>query len=87
MPADIAETLEADLVVVSAGNGRLVAATTAPRNAARRSSMLEGGQHRRRTRRLSARSTPLLEPDHVEGVPTLLNHANQTQAGDANILL
>ena len=28
-----------------------------------------------------------LEPDHVEDVPTLLNHANQTQAGDANMLL
>lgn len=34
MPADIAETLEADLVVVGAGNGGLVAATTAAQNGA-----------------------------------------------------
>ena len=35
MPADIAETLEADLVVVGAGNGGLVAATTAAQNGAK----------------------------------------------------
>ena len=28
-----------------------------------------------------------LAPDHQEDVPTLLNHANQTQAGDANMLM
>ena len=35
MPADVAETVDADIVVIGAGNGGLVAATTAAQNGAR----------------------------------------------------
>ena len=86
MPTDIAETLEADLVVIGAGNGGLVAATTAAQEGAKVIVLEKGGDIAAAREAIGALNSAL-EPDHREDVPTLLNHANQTQAGDANMLM
>ncbi len=86
MPTDIAETLEADLVVVGAGNGGLVAATTAAQNGAKVIVLEKIGNIAMAREAIGALNSKL-EPDHMEDVPTLMNHANMTQSGDANMLM
>lgn len=83
---DIAETLEADLVIIGAGNGGLVAATTAAQEGAK-VIVLEKSADIAPAREAIGALNSNLEPDHKEDVPTLLNHANQTQSGDANMLM
>ncbi|MEG1907087.1 MAG: FAD-dependent oxidoreductase [Gordonibacter sp.] len=83
---DIAETIEVDLVVVGAGNGGLPAATTAAQNGAKVIVLEKGGNIAAAREAIGALNSKL-EPDHQEDVPALLNHANMTQSGDANMVL
>ena len=86
MPEKIDETVDVDIVVVGAGNGGLPAATTAAQEGAKVLVFEKGGAIAAAREAIGALNSNLA-PDHHEDVPTLLNHANMTQSGDANILL
>ncbi|EJZ83303.1 FAD-dependent oxidoreductase [Slackia piriformis] len=86
MPEKIDETVDVDIVVVGAGNGGLPAATTAAQEGAKILVFEKGGAIAAAREAIGALNSNLA-PDHHEDVPTLLNHANMTQSGDANILL
>lgn len=86
MPTEFVETVDADIVVVGAGNGGLVAATTAAQNGAKVIVLEKAGAIAAAREAIGALNSKLA-PDHQEDVPTLLNHANTTQAGDANMLM
>ncbi len=83
---DIAETVDVDLVVIGAGNGGLVAATTAAQNGAKVLVFEKGGAIAAAREAIGALNSKLA-PDHVEDVPTLMNHANSVESGDANMLM
>lgn len=83
---EVAETREADIVIVGAGNGGLVAATTAAQNGAKVIVLEKGGDIAAAREAIGALNSSL-EPDHREDVPTLMNHANMTQSGDTNMLM
>ncbi len=83
MPS-ISETVEADIIVVGGGNGGIVAATTAAQNGAKTIVLEKAGQVAMAREAIGALNA---EPDHQEDVPTLLNHANQVESGDANMLM
>ena len=86
MPASIAETLEADLVVIGAGNGGLVAATTAAQNGAKVIVLEKGGDIAMAREAIGALNSPLA-PDHYEDPVKLMNHANSVNSGDVNMPL
>ncbi len=86
MPTDIAETLEADIVVVGAGNGGVVAAATAAQNGAKVIVLEKAGEVMAAREAVGAINSKL-EPDHPVDVPELLNYAADVQSGDANMLL
>lgn len=81
MPTDISEVIDADIVVVGAGNGGLVAATTAAQEGAN-VVVLERSSTFASAREAIGALNSDLEPDHYEDVPTLINYAAKTQAGD-----
>ena len=80
----ISETVEADIVVVGAGNGGIVAATTAAQEGAKVIVLEKAGQVASAREAIGALNA---EADHQEDVPTLLNHANSVESGDANMLM
>ncbi|MEY8561959.1 FAD-dependent oxidoreductase [Eggerthellaceae bacterium 3-80] len=86
MPANIDETVDVDVVVIGAGNGGLVAATTAAQNGAKVLVLEKAGEIAAAREAIGALNSNL-EPDHKEDVPTLINHAAQTQSGDVNMVL
>lgn len=86
MPTDISETIDADIVVIGAGNGGLVAATTAAQEGAN-VVVLEKNTEIAMAREAIGALNSELEPDHQEDVPTLINYAAKTQAGDINASL
>lgn len=86
MPTEFAETVDADIVVVGAGNGGLVAATKAAQNGAKVIVLEKTGGIANARGDIGALNCKL-NPDHTEDVPTLLNYAAQTQSGDADMLL
>ena len=86
MPTEFVETVDADIVVIGAGNGGLVAATTAAQNGAKVIVLEKAGAIAAAREAIGALNAPS-EPDHHEDVPTLLNHVSTTQSGDVNLLL
>lgn len=83
MPTEFAETVDCDLVVVGAGNGGMVAATTAAQNGAKVIVLEKNGAIASAREAIGALNSNL-EPDHKEDVPTLINHAALVNAGDIN---
>lgn len=81
---EITETVEADLVVVGAGNGGIVAAATAAQNGASVIVLEKAGQIAQAREAIGALNA---EADHQEDVAKLMNHANQVESGDANMLM
>lgn len=81
---EITETVEADLVVVGAGNGGIVAAATAAQNGAKVIALEKAGQIAQAREAIGALNA---EADHREDVAKLMNHANQVESGDANMLM
>ena len=81
---EITETVEADLVVVGAGNGGIVAAATAAQNGAKVIVLEKAGQIAQAREAIGALNA---EADHQEDVAKLMNHANQVESGDANMLM
>ena len=86
MPASIAETVDVDVVVVGAGNGGLVAATTAAQNGARVLVLEKAGEIAAAREAIGALNSKLA-PEHTVDVAELINHASQTQSGDVNMNL
>lgn len=81
---EITETVEADLVVVGAGNGGIVAAATAAQNGAKVIVLEKAGKIAQAREAIGALNA---EADHQEDVAELMNHANQVESGDANMLM
>ena len=74
LPAEISESVDADLVVVGAGNGGLVAAVTAAQKGAK-VIVLESGSDIAVAREAIGALNSSLAGEHQEDVPTLLNYA------------
>ena len=86
MPTEFVETIDADIVVVGGGNAGMPAATTAAQNGAKVVVLQKEGTVAMAREAVGALNSKLA-PDHIVDVPELMNHANMTQSGDANMLM
>lgn len=83
---DISETVEADLVVVGAGNGGLVAAMTAQEKGYK-VIVLEKSGNIAMAREAIGTIGSRHSAGHEQDVPRLMNHAKKVQSGDVSMAL
>ncbi len=83
-PKKISETFDADIVVVGAGNGGMVAATTAAQNGAKVIVLESCNGVACAREAIGALNSDLAGAEHHEDVAKLINYASQVESGDIN---
>ncbi len=83
-PAKISQTLSADVVVVGAGNGGMVAAVTAAQNGAKVIVLESTNGVASAREAIGALNSKLAGDEHKEDVAKLVNHASMVESGDIN---
>ncbi len=83
-PKKISETFDADIVVVGAGNGGMVAATTAAQNGAKVIVLESCNGVACAREAIGALNSDLAGAEHHEDVAKLVNYASQVESGDIN---
>lgn len=84
--ADIAETVDYDLVVVGAGNAGLMGAMTAQQQGFK-VVIIEKGQQVASAREAVGAIGSRHAGEHTPDIPMLMNHVRKTQTGDVNMAL